>query len=270
MNPTSSNPTSRSSYALVTGASAGIGRAYATELAARGYSLVMVSDRDAENRTVAEQLRQRYGVEVLPLCLDLSTSDAVTSLLRSTAELSVEVLVCNAGRLLFGGFATASADDMERLVTLHCTVPTLLCRHYGALMCQAGRGYILLMSSATAWMAYPTIALYAATKSYVRSLADALHTELGVDGVRVVAIYPGAVDTSFYRLSESWRRRLRCIGVLRTPQSVARRALRGLFRGERRVVPGLITRVVVALCRLLPHGMMHGVVRIRSVRRLLE
>ena len=144
-------------YALVTGASSGIGREYAAQLAAKGYDLVMAGNRDEENRAAAREIAARYGVRTLPLCMDLSEPDAAVKLHAETSARGIEigVLVCNAGVLLFGPLAAAPPERIGRIVTLHCTTPALLCRLYGEEMRRRGEGYILVMSSATAWMPYP-------------------------------------------------------------------------------------------------------------------
>lgn len=155
-------------YALVTGASSGIGREYAAQLAAKGYDLVMAGNRDEENRAAAREIAARYGVRTLPLCMDLSEPDAAVKLHAETSARGIEigVLVCNAGVLLFGPLAAAPPERIGRIVTLHCTTPALLCRLYGEEMRRRGEGYILVMSSATAWMPYPTIAAYAADEKF--------------------------------------------------------------------------------------------------------
>ena len=180
-------------YALVTGASSGIGREYAAQLAAKGYDLVMAGNRNEENRAAAREIAARYGVRTLPLCMDLSEPDAAVKLHAETSARGIEigVLVCNAGVLLFGPLAAAPPERIGRIVTLHCTTPALLCRLYGEEMRRRGEGYILVMSSATAWMPYPTIAAYAATKSFLRTFARSLNFEFRKYGVRVTGVFPG-------------------------------------------------------------------------------
>ncbi len=178
-------------------------------------------------------------------------------------------MVCNAGILLWGSLTDAAPERLQRIIALHCTTPTLLCRLYGDRMRTRGRGAILLMSSSTAWMPYPTIAAYAATKSYLRSFARSLHDELSLYGVTVTAVYPGAVDTPLYDLDEKRRKMLLRCGVMSTPESVARKGLRALFRGRRQCIPGFFTKVCVAACRLLPAAAMGAIIRIPAVRRLL-
>ncbi len=251
-------------YALVTGASSGIGREYALQLAARGYGIVLVSNREEENRAVAELIAVRFGVPTHSLCLDLATVDAAAQLHAHTEALGieVEVLVCNAGILLFGALTATSSESLATITALHCTTPMLLCRLYAADMQRRGKGYILLTSSATAWMPLPTVAAYASTKSFLHTLACALHFELRKYGISVTGVYPGAVDTPLYRLEAGWRRRLVRWGVMSTPQSVARRGLRALFRGRKSVTPGLFTKIGVGICRLAPAWLIRLLIRI--------
>jgi len=260
------------SFALVTGASSGIGEAYARQLAERGWNLVAVSEREAENRRVAEELSARYGVRVVPLTVDLTEPDAAERIFRRTqAEgLQVEVLVNNAGMLLFSRLVHTSQEALDRIAALHCTTPMKLCRLFAPLMQERGRGYILLMSSVTAWMPYPTIAHYAATKAFLRSFGLSLWYELRGSGVGVTTVFPSAVDTPFYRLDERTRRRCRRWGVMLTADEVARKGLRALFRKRRRCLPGWTAKAGALVCRLLPDRALLPVLRIPAVRRLLE
>ncbi len=258
-------------YAVVTGASSGIGYEYAAQLAARGYGVVLVSNQDADNRTAADRIAAEYKVPTLPYYLDLTADGAAEQLWRWTVDrgLEVEVLICNAGILLFGRMAAMSAEKLHNIVALHCATTTLLCRYFGEAMCNRKRGFILLMSSSTAWMPYPSIAAYAATKAYLRSFSSALHGEMGMDGVRVTAIFPGAVDTPLYQLSEKVRRRLVWWGVMSTPQYIARKGLSALFRGRCRCIPGIFTKVSLLVCRLIPACVIRSLLRIPAVKRLI-
>ena len=134
-----------------------------------------------------------------------------------------------------------------------------LCRLYGEEMRRRGEGYILVMSSATAWMPYPTIAAYAATKSFLRTFARSLNFEFRKYGVRVTGVFPGAVDTPLYDLDAACRRRLLRGGVMSAPQEVAQHGLRALFRGRGSCIPGVFTKICVCVCRLVPAWLMRCV-----------
>ena len=223
--------------ALITGASSGIGYQYARQLAARGYDLLIVSN-DAEGiANSAAEIRKQYGVRITPLYRDLSAENAAEDLYRycEDEQLDVEVLVNNAGVFFFDDLARVDSRRIELMLRLHVRTTTLLCHYFGRSMQARGRGYILNMSSMSAWM-----------------LSLAIRNELYDRGVRVTAVCPGAVATGLYNLSERYRRLALRLGIMMTPERLARKGLRALFSGRRRTVPGFVNRVFVPLAGLIP------------------
>ena len=259
-------------YALITGASSGIGLEYARQLAAAGWNLVVVSNRNEENIRVAEELSRQYGVAVEPLYADLTETDAAEKIYARTKEMGadVDVLINNAGMLLFSTLCNTLAEQLERIIALHCTTPSKLCRLFADDMSKRGRGHILIMSSITAWTPYPTISLYGATKAYLHSFAQSLWYELRRKGVSVTAVYPSAVDTPFYDLDDGMRRLLLRCGVMLSAESVARKGLRAMFHSRRRCIPGLLPKIEAALCWLLPAWALLPILKIPAVKRILE
>ena len=259
------------SYALITGASSGIGRHYATELARRGYDIIAVSNQPEALATTAEELRTEFGVDVRTMCVDLACADSARTMFDECEELGleVEVLVCNAGMLLFGTLMRTDAERLQTIIDLHCTTTTLLVRYFGSKMKERGRGKILIMSSSTAWLPYPTISHYSATKSYLKSFASAIWYELHRHGVSVTAVFPGAVDTPFYKLSDKLRRRFVSLGVMMRPETIARRGVKAMMRGRRRLTPGLFTKLVVVICALLPARVLDLFLRLKPIKELL-
>lgn len=259
-------------WALITGASSGIGAAFARQLAEAGWNLVMVSNRREENNKLALCLENEYGVKTNPLCLDLATPAAAEELYAWTRgwKIEPELLISNAGMLQFGKLEHLAPERLESIIALHCATPSLLCRLFGADMALRGRGYILLVSSITAWMPYPTISTYAATKTYLKSFGQSLWYELRDRGVGVTTLFPSAVDTPLYDLEAKLRRRLRRWGVMLSPEEVARKALKALFARRRRCLPGLLTQLIAALCAVLPHWALLPVLKLPVVRRILD
>lgn len=259
-------------YALITGGSSGIGREYARELAAQGWNLIIVSNRKEDNVRVAEELSRQYGVMAEPLYADLTEADAAEKIYDYVQRLGVEVevLINNAGMLLFSQLVNTPAPQLERIIALHCTTPTKLCQLFARDMAARGRGHILIMSSITAWTPYPTISHYAATKTYLKSFADSLWCELREKGVSVTAVFPSAVDTPLYNLDADTRKWLRRCGLMLSAEDVARKALRAMHRGRRRCLPGFLTKVEAALCYLLPTWIVLPIMKIPAVRRILE
>ena len=262
---------STAKYALVTGASSGIGRAYALRLAARGYGIVVVSDRPEQNEEVAREIR-RLGAEALPLHADLTQPDAPERLYARCRRdgIEVEVLVSNAGVLHFAQLVRTEPATIDRIVALHCTAPAKLCGLFADDMRRRGRGYILLMSSMTAWTPFPTMSLYGATKTFLKNFGRSLRYELHASGVSVTTVFPGAVDTPLYELDPARRRQLRRTGIMRTADEVAAAGLRALFRRRSRCIPGLPTKIAIGLCRLLPACVVTPLLRLRPVARILD
>ena len=259
-------------YALITGASSGIGLEYARQLAAKGYNIIIVSNRDEDNRRVAAEIAEKYGVEALPLYADLSHPDSAQQIYDLCCEnnLEVEILINNAGMLLFSTLVNTDPARINTLINLHCTTPTHLCRLFGEVMKKRGRGHILIMSSITAWTPYPTISHYGASKVYLRNFAQSLWYELRDYGVSVTAIFPSAVDTPLYNLSEKPRRWLLRFGVMMSAENLARKALRAMFCGPRRCIPGLLTKATYAICAILPAHALLPLLKFPPIKRLLE
>ena len=259
-------------YALITGSTSGIGAEYARQLASCGYGIVVVSNRREENLQMADHLRSRYGVEALPIYADLTRPEAAREIFDYVEQqgIEVEILVCNAGMLLFSTLCRTEPQALERIVALHCTTPTLLCRLFAERMVQRGRGRILVMSSITAWTPYPTISHYAATKAYLRSFAQSLWYELRGTGVSLTTVFPSAVDTPFYNLKAEHRRWLLRLGLMLSAEEVARKALSAMFRGRRRSLPGGWTKVEAAVCACLPAWALLPVLKLPVVKKILE
>lgn len=227
-------------WALITGACSGIGLELARGLAQRGHPLVLVSNRAQELGEAAESLRAAHGVEVHAVVMDLARPEAAGELYADVraSGVEVEVLVSNAGILLFGEVAETDPGKLNALLLLHTVTPTLLVRHFGADMRARRSGHVLLVSSISAWRPFPGIAAYGASKRYLRDLADALRAELEVWGVNVTCLSPGAVATGLYdsRVNVALAKRTR---VMVEPAFVARVALRALFARRARVTPGV-------------------------------
>ena len=259
-------------YALITGGSSGIGLEYARQMAARGWNIIVVSNREDDNVRVANELSAQYGVVAEPLYVDLTEASAAEKIFGYTQErgIEVDVLINNAGMLLFSQLVNTPAQQLERIVALHCTTPTKLCRLFATDMAERGGGRIVVMSSITAWTPYPTISHYAATKAYLHSFAQSLWYEMRGRGVSVTAVYPSAVDTPLYDLSDKMRRRLLSCGVMMSAESVARKALKAMFAGRRRCIPGLLTKLEAAICYLLPAWALLPILKIPAVKRILE
>jgi len=232
-------------WAVVAGASEGLGRAFAEELADRGLGLVLVARRAAPLEALARSLRHK--VDVVTVAADLADPAAHERLGEATAGRIVGLVVANAAHAPVGGFLALGPSDALASVDVNCRSPLLLAHRFLPPMVERGRGGLVLMSSLAGHQGSPGITTYAATKAFTSTLAEGLWAELDGLGVDVVACDAGAIETP--GLAQAARRR--APGTL-APERVARAALDGLGHGPR-VVPGAVNKVAAAVMgRLLP------------------
>ncbi|WP_422743404.1 SDR family NAD(P)-dependent oxidoreductase [Mycobacterium sp. WMMD1722] len=220
-------------YAVVTGASSGIGEEFARQLAGAGVDLVLVARRKDRLEALAAELSRVHGVTVEPVVLDLLNDGAVDELLRQVHDLDVGMVIANAGVSSVGPFLQHSSAEEVDVLTLDGAVPLQLAHGFGRRFAQRGRGAIVLVSSTIAGSAVPYLANYAAVKAYVLSLGQALNYELKKDGVDVLVVSPGPTRTPGHDNAGIDVR-----GVpLMAPEQVVRAALRSLgIRAH--VIPG--------------------------------
>jgi len=234
--------------ALVTGASSGIGEAFARELAERGHDLVLVARRTQALEALATSLRSDHGIPVHTHACDLSAPNAAAGLVARLAAdaVQVDLLVNNAGIGSDGqGFVDTPLELMLRMVDLHCRATLELTHRLLAAMLSRGTGGVVFTASIAGFMPTPNYAVYGATKAFELLLAEAIAAEVRGSGVEVLALAPGRTDTGFFDASGR-------PGAGRgsmTPTRVAREALDRL--GRRPVhVPGLANRLMTLAPRL--------------------
>lgn len=243
-------------WALVAGASAGLGAQYATQLAALGLDVALVARRSAELDTLAMSLRQRYGVEARTLALDLARDDAATTLDQWTADLDVGLLVYNAARSPVGPFLDLSLDEHLAELAVNTRTPMELAWRFGRRFRARGRGGVVLMASMSASFGTGLVSNYAATKAYTLVLAEGLWDELRAHGVDVVTATPAVIAATTPQTSESQTSaagRLRMPSTTLTPEVVARDTLAALGHGPG-VTPGAALKLAAFFMRrVMPH-----------------
>ena len=259
-------------FTLITGASSGIGLCYAEQFAAKGNNIIVVSNQRERNEEVAEDIKQRFGVEAVALYSDLSQADAAEQIYEWCKEQGyvIDTLVSNAGILQFGLFLNTKPTMADFITNLHCITPSKLCRLFGEDMKKRGGGRILIMSSMTAWTPFITVSYYAATKAYLKSFAQSLWYELRPHNITVTTVYPGAVDTPLYNLEAKQRKLLRGFGVMMSAEQMAKAGIRALERRRRTAIPGLFTKISVAACWMLPAHALLPVLKIPAIKRILD
>lgn len=243
--------------AVVTGASDGIGRAFAQHLAEAGLDLVLVARRRVMLEELAASLTRAHGIVAHVVDADLGQPAGVDAVLDATRDLPVGLLVAAAGFGTSGPLAEARIADELAMVDVNCRAVLALCHGYGGRMARQRRGGIVLMSSLLAFQGVPRAAGYAATKAFVQTLAEGLRVELAPSGVDVVAAAPGPVRSGF-----AARANMR-MGMAGTPDVVARATLAALGR-RGTVRPGWLAKALEASLVFLPR-----VARARILARVM-
>lgn len=245
-------------WAVVTGASSGIGREIAIELAEAGLDLILVARTRAKLEQTAADLAARYGIETRVVVSDLSRESGVEAVESATSELDVGLLVAAAGFGTSGAFLEASLETELEMLYVNCRAVLEMSLRFGRLFAERGRGGILLMSSLVGFQGMPNAAHYAATKAYVQTLAEAMHAELAPQGVDVLASAPGPTDSAFAaRAGMQMGRALK-------PSDVARLTLDALGRRST-VLPGSLSKLLAYSLIPLPRG-----ARVRVMGRVMS
>lgn len=233
---------------MVAGASEGLGAAFAEALARAGFDLVLVARRVEVLEARADELRNRCGVEVRTLALDLAEADAITRLVTATATLEVGLAIYNAAYAPLGPLLERTTAELDRVVAVNVRGPLQFARAFAAPMSVRRRGAVVLVSSLAGQQGTPRLASYAASKAFSIVLAEGLWAELRGLGVDVLAVCAGAIRTPGYQARAGVRE---APGTL-DAADVAAATLRALGRGPR-VIPGWLNRVASwILGRMLP------------------
>lgn len=241
--------------ALVTGASSGIGWAYADALAARGHPLIVVARREERLRALARRARELHGVDARPVVADLTTAAGLAACRAAVDEAPApDVAILNAG---FGSHGPLWELDRAReadMVRLNCVAVVDLAAHALPRMVARGSGALVVVSSAAAWQPVPFMATYSASKAFELHFAEALSEELRGTGVRALAVCPGPTRTEFVMSAGSdgtvhWAVPMDDVDL------VVRATWRALRAGRRRAPAGLVARGSMLAGRLLPRGL---------------
>jgi len=243
--------------ALVTGASSGIGRAFATQLAGKGAGLVIAARRAPELESLASELRAAQGVRVDVIAIDLAAATAASDLGAQVDALGVtiDVLINNAGFGEHQYFVEQDWEHVRQQLQLNIVTLTELTHRYGKAMAGRGAGHILNVASIGAYTPCPTYATYAAGKAYVRDFTEAVAYELAPRGVRVCSLCPGGTESGFHQAAgqtvPGWMRATafmsakRCAGI----------GLAALFGSRRNVVAGVSNKLGMWFLRFVPRRM---------------
>ncbi len=249
-------------YALITGASKGIGKEIAIELAKYKYDVLLVARSEGLLREVAIEIQDKYSVKVDYLAVDLAAVDVARMVLDwvNKKQYEVSVIVNNAGYGSVGNFDTYSIEQNRDMMNLNMTTLTEMCHVFLPILKRQTQAYIMNIASSTAYQALPKMAVYAATKVYVLNFSRALKNELKDTSVSVTCISPGATDTGFNdRASVPAKARKAAEKVSMTPEEVAKISVKAMFDKKTEVIPGLVNKLGAFLAWIAPKSITENV-----------
>ena len=240
--------------ALVTGAASGIGAEFCQQLAAGGWRVLKVDRTEIPGDPDA-------------LAVDLTDADSTERIMAwlDARGILPDLWINNAGIFDFKAVCDLQERRLDLYIDLHIRSLTQICRAVGPKMAARGSGMILNMSSMSCWMPMPGIAMYSATKAYIRAFSRALRLELKDSGVSVTVACPGGIATDLFGLPKNLQRLAVRLGVLQTPQRFVRNAIRRTLRHRKQYINGLLNRISIFFVGALPDSL-----RIQVKRHLLD
>lgn len=231
-------------WAIVTGASSGIGEEFARKFASEGLNLILVARRKDRLEKLSGELMQQHKIETLVCAVDLASGSFLEEIKNCIGEREVGLLVNNAGFGSTGEFVNASSEHEAKMVKVNCLAPIILTHHFVEGMCARKRGAIIFLGSTVAFQPTPFMATYSATKAFNLFMGDALWWELKKYNIDVLSLNPGGTDTEFQRIANS-----DAGPIPRTTKDVVNTALNAL--GKRpTVVDGLYNKLLSVSSRL--------------------
>jgi short-subunit dehydrogenase len=245
------------STALITGASSGIGEAFAQQLAAEKHDLVLVARSQAKLEQLAQDLQSRHEVQVTVISQDLTQADGPTHIWEMLQEQgkTIDFLINNAGFGDYGRFVDNSRENQLNMIQLNILALVDLTTLFLPPMLERGKGQIINVSSIAAFQPLPYLAVYSATKAFVLHFSEALWGEYRDRGIEVLAVCPGPTKTNFFAIAgfNPFKSDEEAEKDAVSPEYVVREALSALKRGEITIVPGGVSNQVVAnVHRFLP------------------
>jgi uncharacterized protein len=251
------------SYALITGASKGIGKAIALELAARKIDLLLVARSEDLLKQVASGIREKYQTKADYLPLDLSAPGSARRILEWCAQkgYGVNILVNNAGYGLSGPFEKYSVEENTQMMQVNMIAPVQLCQVFLPMLKQSAPSYILNIASSAAYQAVPYLSIYAASKSFLLSYSRGLRQELASTNVSVTVISPGSTDTDFVvRAQVGPKGRKTAERVNMSAEAVAKMAVNSMFDKKAEMITGLVNKLGAFMTWLMPKGLVEKMV----------
>lgn len=253
----SSNPerskTTAKGYAVVTGASGGIGLHLAEELSSQGYPLLLIARSTDRLAAICQKITAEHGVDAQYLTLDLASADNVQKVLRSIDDrgLPIQILVNNAGYGVYAPLVENDPVELSGMMALNVVSLTLLTKAFAERFLKQNQGYILNVASTAAFQPGPGMAAYYASKSYVLSLTEALAHEMKGTGVSVTALCQGPTASGFQERAQMHGSRMLTLNPVADAKTVAIKGVKAMFRRKAVYVPGFMNRILALSVRIL-------------------
>jgi len=257
-------------WALVTGASEGLGREFAILAAKSGFDVILSARQEDKLQRLAHELTRAYHIDVKVIPADLSNPAEVERLwMEAVQDREIGVLINNAGLGRNGAFSDPAGWPREAdSVSVNVVAATILLKAAATHMAENRSGHILNVASLAGFMPGPQMAVYHATKAYLLSLSDAVAVEMKGSGVRVTTLCPGVTETAFFAADAGERTTiLNRILPMASAEKVAQAGWTGMEKGRRIVVPGLLNKLVAFLSHVLPRRLMATVTGMLLRRR---
>ncbi len=232
-------------WALVTGASSGIGKDFCFELAKRNFNLIQVARSSDLLNQNAELLKEKFGTESFLICEDLSNREKVKVVLEKTKNYDISIIVLAAGFGTSGDFINIPVQDELNMIDLNCAAVVQICSEFVNRFKSRGEGKIVLFSSIVAFQGVAKAATYSATKAFIQSFAEGIYTELKKFNISVISCAPGPIDSGFGSRAKM------SMGLSAKPDGIANETLNAI--GKRLTVrPGLLSEILSYSLATLP------------------
>lgn len=257
------NPINRNKYALITGATSGIGYELAKQFANAGYNLILIARSRERLQAVTDELKQSFGIEVTPIEKDLFAASAARELYEqvSTMGVTVDALVNDAGQGQWGMFSETPLERDLDIIQLNIASLLSLTKLFLQDMVRRNEGKILQVGSEAGTTPIPLLAVYSATKAFVLSFSAALANELKDTNITITALLPGATDTDFFHKAGQQDTVTYREKELASPEDVAKDGFEALMKGENKIISGGKTKMHVFMNDLLGASMSAGLTR---------
>lgn len=244
----------RGKTAVVTGASSGIGLCFCRDLASRGCNLVMISNEREALEKCAAEISGEFGVKAIPFYCDLTAPDCASQILSfiDSENITPDYLINDAGIFSFRPVTETPERKIDCFIDLHVRAVTSLTREFAIRFMKRGSGRILNMSSMSCWMPMPGIAMYSATKAYIRVFSRAIHYELRDSGVSCTVACPGGIATSLFGLPDNLMKLAVRIHAVQTPERFTRKAVDKMLGGHKQYINGFINRLAIFFIGITP------------------